>query len=144
MTAPAAVASVLEFAVGLLSLVMAAKCLGARSFLPFQGNAAGTPWDRIEPRVRAVIVALIKASGLGFLTVALLLLAAPLVHSLRPGALALALAPAAALPFTLGLAVVNHRLRHATGARTPWKGAIAASVVLALCFVLALGRGGPA
>lgn len=50
---------------------MAQKSLRALEFLPFHEAAAGEPWNVIGDGLQAVIVALLRLSGLGFLIVGL-------------------------------------------------------------------------
>jgi hypothetical protein len=114
------------------------KNIRSKGLLPFQSNAAGMAWKAIDERLQAVIVALMRIAGLGFLVVGFLLLAFPAVSHL--GHHPVSGLGLVGLPFAycLGLSVVNRQLARRTGARTPWKGALVAALVLAVAMALAL------
>jgi len=124
------VSAVLYVAVGAVSAIMAGKCCLSKRYLPFHEEAAGRPWEELDPGVRSVILALLRVSGLGFLVVASLLLSLPVaIYCTRSLYLTLVI-PCVSLLFCLGLFFVNFRLSARTGARTPWKGALLAALWL--------------
>jgi hypothetical protein len=104
--------------------------------LPFHEQASGASWEALDERLKLVVLAILRVSGLGFLVVAAYMLVLPpiLLHS--PSRLLVAMVPAPALAFTAGLFVVNYRLHRKTGAATPWKGSAAAALALAAGMVL--------
>jgi hypothetical protein len=111
----------IDLLVGLVCLSMAYFNISARSYLAFHEKAAGKPWSEIEEGLGLVILALMKITGLGFLTVGLLLVACPAVAYFYPNQLYEFAAPALALLFCLGLVRVNKELATKTKAVTPWK-----------------------
>lgn len=124
--------------VGVVSLVMALKSLGARTFLPFHEAASGRSWPAIDDRLQAVILALLRASGLGFLGVGLQLVLVSVGSWLdRNLVVALAL-PLVSLVFCVGLSVLNYDLHRRTHARTPWRGSVYAAVALAVALALSI------
>jgi hypothetical protein len=126
------------FLVGLVCLVMAVSNLAAKKYLPFHEQAASTPWTEIEERLRMVILALLRLSGLGFLVVALLLLSYPAVDQLSPSAVHRFGVPGLASLYCLGLALVNRALTRSSGTPTPWKGSLYALLLLLAGLALAL------
>jgi hypothetical protein len=126
--------------VGILSLVMATETLRAGKFLSFHEAAAGQPWDTVGTRLQAVIITLLRLSGLGFLIVGLGLLLAAVANNVR-GGLGVTLALASlSLVFCLGLAVFNRRLQTQTSAPTPWRGSLFAAIAVAVALVLSIAR----
>jgi hypothetical protein len=126
----------LWFLTGVISLLMAVKCLFSRKFLPFHEAAYGKPWDAIEEKLQSVILTLLKLSGLGFLVVAILLMTFPVYSYFRPGHFLKYVAPLTALIFCTGLFVVNYRLYKQTRANTPWKNSLFAMAVILLGILL--------
>jgi hypothetical protein len=126
----------LYFLVGIVSLMMAYKSIFSTRFLPFHEQAAGKSWENIDPGVQTVIRALMKVSGLGFLTVALLLLILPIINYFDHKSLFQYLLPVIAFLYCLGLFFVNHRLAVETTAKTPWKGSLYAAVFIGIGMVL--------
>ena len=126
--------------VAIISLVMALKSLRADAFLSFHEAAAGQPWDTIGNGLRAVIITLLRLTGLGFLVAGLGLLVAAVANNIH-GGLGVTLAPAAlSLLFCLGLTVFNRRLQTRTGAPTPWRGSLYAAAAVAVALVLSIAR----
>ncbi len=66
--------------VGIISLTMAYKNLFSNRFIPFHEKAAGKPWDQVDNGLQAVVIALMRVSGLGFLVVTLLLTIFPIAN----------------------------------------------------------------
>ena len=120
------VPTALYLLVGVLSLRMAYKCLFSKKFIPFHEKAAAMPWDQIAPSLQAVIMALMRVSGFGFLVVAVLLLVFPAANRLLPNVLMEYLIPMTSSLFCSGLFWANYRLHQKTKAPTPWKGALVA------------------
>ena len=111
--------------VGIISLVMALESLSARGFLNFHTAAAGEPWTALGDGLQAVIVSLLRLSGMGFLIVGLQLVVVSIAVNLHPG-----------LVVAVGLGVINYRLHVRTGAQTPWKGSLYAAVAVAVALAL--------
>ena len=122
--------------VGIVSLMMAYKSIFSTRFLPFHEQAAGKSWENIDPGVQTVIRALMKVSGLGFLTVALLLLILPIINYFDHESLSQYLLPVIAFLYSLGLFFVNHQLAVQTKAKTPWKDSFYAAVFIGIGMVL--------
>jgi hypothetical protein len=117
---------------GMISLLMAYKSLFTPHFLPFHEQAAGTSWDTLDKGVQSVILALMKFSGLGFLTVALLLLITPILQFLRCNPVLLYLLPGISFLFCFGLFFINYSLAVKRHAKTPWRGSLAAMLVIGI------------
>jgi hypothetical protein len=106
------------------------KNMSAKTFLPFQEQAAGGQLDKLDPRLRAVILALMKVAGAGFLAVAILLLVVPAFNYIAPSPFLAYTAPGIALIYCAGLAVINYSLYKKTKAETPWKKSLVAIALL--------------
>jgi hypothetical protein len=106
----------LYFIVGAISLVMAVKNLRASRFLPFQEEAAGRPWSELDDSVKTLILSLLRLAGLGFLTIAILMIVWPVANYFSPSSFNEIFIPAVALIFCGGLFVVNYSLFKKTGA----------------------------
>jgi len=127
----------LYMVVGIVSAVMAFKSLTWRTFLPFHERAAGLPWDSLGAGGQAVVLALMRVSGLGFLVVALLLVVFPVVTYGDQGLFMRFAVPSVALLYCVGLLVINFRLSAKTGVTTPWKGALYAALLLLVGMTMA-------
>ena len=123
---------------GLISLVMAFKSLFAGTYLPFHENAAGRSWDEIEKPLQEVILSLLRLGGLGFLTVAVLLMLFPVAEHFIPNVVFRYAVPATAFIFCLGLFANNYILHRKTRAETPWKGSLYALIVIAAGLAISL------
>lgn len=129
---------VLYSLVGIISLLMAFKCLFNRTFLPFHQEAYGKHWEDIDKNLQEVILVLLRITGLGFLAIALLLLSFPLVNYLNPNPYLKFGPPLVALIFCSGLFLFNFRLYRNTKAKTPWKNALIAMATLVIAMVISL------
>jgi hypothetical protein len=134
------VSTCLYVLVGVTSLVMALKSLRAPEFLPFHAAAARQRWETIGGRLQAVVVALLRVSGLGFLIVGLQLIVVSVAINMRPDPAVTFVLPSLPLLFCVGLCVVNYQLCSRTGARTPWRGSLYAAVATAVALGLSLAR----
>jgi hypothetical protein len=134
----AIISLVIYFLVAAVSLVMAVKCLSARKFLPFHGEASGREWEDIDKPLQAVLITLLRISGLGFLVVFLLLAILPVLNLHRKD-LSLTLV-SAIIPFIFcsGLFLFNYLLFRQTKARTPWKGALISMIMLLAALVISI------
>jgi len=126
--------------VSIISLVMALKALRARKLLPFQEAAAAQPWHELSAGLQAVILSLLRLSGLGFLIVALQLGVGAVAGNFHRDHAVMFTLPLLSLLFCAGLCAVNLRLHRQTGARTPWKGALYAAVAIAIGLVVSIVR----
>ncbi len=135
-----ALASSLFVLVGAVSLTMAVKNLRAKEFLPFHAGISGTQWEELDPGTQAVVTALMRVSGLGFLTVGILLVICPVLLLQFPGSVPVLLIPALGVVYCSGLAWYNYRLFKAAGRATPWKRSLAAAGMLLAGILLALLR----
>ena len=124
---------VLFMFVGIISMVMAVKNLFSTKFLPFHEKAANKRWDDIDNPLKHVILSLIRLSGLGFLIIAILLLAFPIISYFIPNNFYKYSIPIVALIYCTGLFVINYSLYKKTKVNTPWKGSLYAMFVLHIC-----------
>ena len=120
----------LYLVVAAICLVMARKSLLAKRMIPFHEAAAGRPWEEMEERLKYVLLTLTRTTGLGFLSVGLLLLAAAAAALKHPGIFLKYGAPVIALLYCLGMFWCTYRLYQATRTPTPWKGSLAAASLL--------------
>jgi hypothetical protein len=116
--------------VGVISMVMAVKNLFSNKLLPFQQKAANKPWDEIDNPLKLVILTLLRIAGLGFLIIAILLLAFPIVNYFIPNNFYKYSIPIVALIYSTGLFIINYLLYRNTKAETPWKGSLYAMVAI--------------
>jgi hypothetical protein len=126
--------------VGVTSLVMALKSFRASEFLPFHAAAAGQRWETVGDGLKAVVVALLRVSGLGFLIAGLQLIVVSVAINMRPDPVVAFVLPSLSLLFCVGLCAVNYQLFSRTGARTPWRGSLYAAVAIVVALGLSLGR----
>lgn len=126
----AIVPGALYLLVGLVSLVMAYKNIFSKGLLPFQEKAAGISWDAIAPSFRAVVIALMRVSGLGFAVVGLLLITSSVLGYFAPHPLTRHTVPLISLFYCAGLFLVNYSLHRKTKAATPWKGSLYAALAI--------------
>ena len=124
--------------IGVVSMMMAHKSIFSNRFLPFHEQAAGTSWESIDPGVQSVLRALMKISGLGFLTVGLLLIILSIMSFFGQDSLVQYILPGIVLLFCLGLFFVNHQLAVQTKANTPWKGSLAAAMLIGIAIILSV------
>jgi hypothetical protein len=134
------VATCLYAIVGIISLVMALKSLHAREFLPFHEAAAAQPWGELGAGLQAVILSLLRLSGLGFLIVALQLGVVAVAGNFRQGLVVTLALSLLSLLFCAGLFAVNFRLHRRTGAQTPWRGSLYAAIAIAVGLVVSILR----
>lgn len=117
--------------VGVISLIMAFKCLFSNKFLYFHEKAAGKQWDEIGDQLQFVILSLMRVSGLSFLLVAILLMVFPIYNYYVPNIFLKYSAPLIAIIYCAGLFIINYVLYKNTKAETPWKNSL-----LALLFII--------
>lgn len=127
---------VLYFIVGIISLIMAAKSLFSKKFISFHEKAAGQSLDSLDKPLQIVILALMKVSGLGFLVVALLLLIFPIINYFFTDNFTKFAIPAVSLIYCTGLFIINYYLYKHTKSKTPWRGSIAAMIILLAGMIL--------
>ena len=126
--------------VAVIALVMALESLRARKFLRFHEAAAAQPWDELGPGVQAVILSLLRLTGLGFLLVALQLAIAAVAGDFHPSLVVTLALPLLSLLFCAGLCAVNFQLHRRTGAATPWRGSLYAAIAIAAGLVVSIVR----
>ncbi len=134
------VSLLLYVSVGTISLSMAYKNLSAQRFLPFHEKAAGRSWDDLDVGIRSIVIALMNVAGLGFLVVAFLLIAAPIVDWFSPSGFLRYGIPSISLVYCAGLGISNYRLHARTRAETPWKRSFSAAFLLFIGIVMSLVR----
>ena len=100
----------LYFIVGVISAIMAFKNISSDKFLPFQEDAAKRPWGEVDHSLQIVILALLRLAGLGFLIIAILLLAFPIINYLNPSTFYMFAIPLLALVYCTGLFIVNYSM----------------------------------
>jgi hypothetical protein len=131
-------AIVLLAAAVVLGLVVGARYLTATEFMPYQAAVLGKSWPELEPRLQAVILAMLRVVGGGFIGLALAIawLSFALLEGVRwaPWAIltiaAVMLAPA--LYSTLALRRVEPK------AKTPVAPTVLAMALIAAGAILAL------
>ena len=132
------VATCLYGLVAVIALVMALESIRAGRFLRFHEAAAAQPWDALGAGVQAVILSLLRLSGLGFLIVALQLAIVAVAGNFDPGLVVTLALPLLSLLFCAGLCAINLRLHRRTGAGTPWRGSLYATIAVAVGLVASL------
>jgi hypothetical protein len=128
----------LALLVGLVSLRMAVKGLSAREWLPFHAAVAGTGWDSLSPRLRTLVLFLVRLGGLGFLLQFLLLATLPLYFAWHPDLAVRLVVLCGAMAYCIGLGILTHRVHRETGAGTPWRESFGAAGLLAPAAVLSV------
>lgn len=126
--------------VAIVALAMALKSLRARELLPFQEAAAAQPWGELGVGLQAVILSLLRMSGLGFLIVALQLGVVAVAGNFHEGLVVTLILPLLSLLFCAGLCSVNLRLHRQTGAQTPWRGSLYAAIAITVGLVVSMLR----
>lgn len=124
--------------VGVISLSMAYKNLMAMKLNAFNEQAAEKSWNELGEGIQAVLIALMRVSGLGFLVVGLMLIFFPLVNLPEEGSFVRYGVPLISFLYCIGLAVVNYRLYIQTRVETPWKRSIYAAAVIAIALIVSL------
>jgi len=124
--------------VGVISLLMAFKNIFAKSYLPFQEEAASIVWIKIDHRLRSVILGLMRISGLGFLVTAMLLLSFPIVNYFIQNEFIKYSIPVISFIFCIGLCLVNYKLYKQTNSKTPWKGSLFAMFAIIIGLILSV------
>jgi len=131
---PAALALVMS----LVSLRMAAKGLTAREWLPFHQAAAAAEWNSLTPRLRQLLLFMVRTTALGFFALFLLLATAPAYLLWNPSPVAgLEILGVGAI-YCLALGILTRSLHRETGARTPWRASFGAAAVLILAAALSI------
>ncbi|HTX17759.1 MAG TPA: hypothetical protein VMG34_03780 [Bacteroidota bacterium] len=127
--------------VGIVSYFMFYRSAFAGKLLPFQEAGSGKRWEEIEPGLQAVLLALLRLSGLGFLLVGTLLIVFPVEALIRGNAFEALAAPIVALFYCAALALVNYALARSTKSPTPWKRSLYAAGAILAGIVLEIGAG---
>ena len=122
---------ILYFIVGVISLVMAKKCLFSKEFLSFHEKAVGTSLGELDQKVQNVILALMRTTGLGFLIMGLLLVVFPVINYFKSNAIIRFGIPFVCVIYCFGLFLANYQLHKKSGVETPWKGSLIAVVIIA-------------
>lgn len=124
--------------VGIVSFLMAYKSIFFPKFLPFHEEASGKSWESIEKNLQYVILTLMKVSGLGFLTMGILLVAGSVYLYFSPGIFLRYFIPFISLVYCSGLFLVNFWLFKKTKAKTPWKGSLYSMLILVIALILSI------
>ena len=132
------VPTMLYIFIGIISLIMAFKCLFSTKFLPFHEAAYGKSWENVEKNLQYILIALLKISGLGFLTVTILLLTSPIANYFEPTLYLKFGIPMIALIFCTGLFIVNLKLFRQTHVKTPWKNSLFIMFVIVLSILISI------
>jgi hypothetical protein len=109
---------------------MSCKNIFSNKVLPFHEQAARMPWDKVDRSLQDVVIALMRASGLGFLVMALLLMISPVANYFNPNVFLKYGIPLVSLMYCTGLFMVNFSLYKKTKAATPWKGSLYALLII--------------
>jgi len=124
--------------VGVISMVMAIKSLFSNKFLFFHEKVASKTWDEIDNPLKLVILTLLRLAGLGFLIIAILLLAFPIINYFIPNKIYKYSIPIIALIYCIGLFVINYFLYRNTKADTPWKGSLYAMMTIIAGIIISM------
>ena len=124
--------------VGVISMVMAIKSLFSNKFLFFHEKVASKTWDEIDNPLKLVILTLLRLAGLGFLIIAILLLAFPIINYFIPNKIYKYSIPIIALIYCIGLFVINYFLYRITKADTPWKGSLYAMMTIIAGIIISM------
>jgi hypothetical protein len=117
---------------------MAYKSISSNKFLPFHEEAAGIPWGSIGQGLQSVVIALMKISGLGFLVIAVLLPAIPIIQYFNHDSLAQFIIPGISCLYCFGLFLVNYQLTSKTNVKTPWRGSLYAALIIGIGILISL------
>jgi hypothetical protein len=128
----------LNFIVGIISLIMALKSLFTNRLLAFQENAAHKSWNDIDISLQVVILTLLRITGLGFLIIAILLMIFPVINYFTANHFYSYSLPFLALLYCTGLFVFNYILYRKTKTNTPWKGSVYAMIALMLGIIISI------
>ena len=124
--------------IGIVSLIMAYKNIFSKKFISFHQQTAGKSLNDLDEGLQMVIISLMRVSGLGFLIVALLLIVFPVINYFGNNLLIRFSIPALSFVFCFGLFIVNFQLYKRTKVKTPWKGALASSSIIAANLLISL------
>ena len=128
----------LYFIVGIISLIMALKCLFSIKYLPFHEKAAGKPWAEIEGQLKPVFLSIMRVAGLGFLTLSILLITCPIANYFIQNTFIDYAITIVALIYCTGLFIINYILYKETEAETPWKGSIYTIIVIIVALIISI------
>ena len=124
-TACIGVNAVIELGVGVVYVT-------AREIMPYHKEVVGVDWDQLEPGVRTMLLGFINAYGSTHFAVGVAL-SILLLGPMRQGqAWARWAVLCVGLPVVGGTAYIAARLASASGAGTPWEGALALLVLFVL------------
>jgi hypothetical protein len=124
--------------VSLVSLRMAVKGLSAKEWLPFHEAAAAADWSLLTPRLRLLLLFMVRMAGLGFLVLFLLLATVPVYLAWNPDPMTGLAIFGIGIIYCVGLGILTRWLHRKTGAGTPWKESFGAAGVLALAALLSV------
>jgi len=129
---------ILDFIVAVISWIMAWKSFFSNRFLPFHEKAAGKTLEQLDEGVRDVILALMKITGFGFLTVGIMLVVFPVMNFFKPQIMTGIGIPLICGIYCFGLFLVNRQLYLKSGAETPWKGSLIAAAILFIGIIMTI------
>ncbi len=124
--------------VGVISMVMAVKCLFSNKFLPFHEKAANKQWDEVDNHLMQVILTLLRLVGIGFFIISILLLVFPIISYFIPNKFYKYSIPVVALIYCTGLFVINYSLYRKTKVKTPWKGSLYAMLAIITAIIISI------
>jgi hypothetical protein len=123
--------------VGVALAVVGAVYAASPRPMPYHLEVLGTPWSELDPRARALLLALLHGAGAGALAAATAVWILLLVPFRRGEPWARWAIPAVALWVVAPAAGLAWSLHEATGASTPWAAPLAATALLVAGLVLA-------
>ena len=126
----------LYFAVGIICLAMAVKSISSKRYLPFHEEAAGKSWEELNSPLQSVIITILKISGLGFLTVGILLIFFPIVNYFHADPFIKYFIPVISLIYCFGLFLFNFDLFKKTRVKTPWAGSLITMFIILLSMMI--------
>lgn len=122
--------------VGLITLMVGIMFLTARQFFPYHAQATGLSWDQVTPSLRPVFLAVMRVAGLGFLSVAILMILFPILTLMMPNPYLKLGIPLTGLVFWTGMFLVTYNVHRKTQADTPWKNSLVAMGMVLIGIVL--------
>ncbi len=114
--------------IGFVDLVLAYIYLSADRFLAYHAQAMGRPWEDVGPGTQAIVLALMKVAGGGWITLGFFTIAIAAQAWIRGGSLARWALPMGTLLFYVPTLGATWTVYSETGAQAPWVPSLVAIV----------------
>ena len=121
--------------IGVVDLVMGTIYFTSSQFLAYHSQAIGTPWQDLDTGVQAVILAVMRVAGGGWLALGFFTIALAVGVRISSNTLARWLLPAGTIVFYVPSFVATWAVYRETGAQSPW-GPSLAMIVIALAALM--------